>query len=299
MAEKLCEPTMRGSTTTTHPGVCPDTVNFASSRFTGKERDAETGLDYFGARYMSSAQGRFTSPDAPFADQNVGDPQSWNLYTYGRNNPLRYVDPTGNAIELTGDEDERNEALAAIQAALGNSKASANLYINPELDKKGNQTGRFFVGINGGAEAFAKAGDLEAGLGGIIGDKNIVQFGLGDKTTIYDDSAPNFLRPLTFLSTQTLDVGQRFGGGVTHHRSITMSGFIQSIVDPTDIRDRTAAAEGIPGASLGETVAHELIGHAGAFLRGQMGAPNNQSAVAAENAARARGGPSRGQKRSH
>src|SRR3954463_5179873 len=31
----------------------------------GKERDAETGLDYFGARYMSSAQGRFTSPDLP------------------------------------------------------------------------------------------------------------------------------------------------------------------------------------------------------------------------------------------
>jgi RHS repeat-associated protein len=37
-------------------------------QFTGKERDAETGLDYFGARYFSSAQGRFTSPD-PTADR--------------------------------------------------------------------------------------------------------------------------------------------------------------------------------------------------------------------------------------
>jgi RHS repeat-associated protein len=37
-----------------------DAVN---QKFTGKERDTETGLDYFGARYMSSAQGRFTSPD--------------------------------------------------------------------------------------------------------------------------------------------------------------------------------------------------------------------------------------------
>lgn len=101
--------------------------------------------------------------------------------------------------------------------------------------------------------------------------KNIVQFGLGEKTTIYDDTALNFLRPLTFLSTQTLDVGPRCGGGVTHHGSITMSGFIQSIVDPTDLRDRTAAAEGIPGATLDETVAHELIGHAGAFLRGRWG----------------------------
>lgn len=55
------------------------------------------GLDYFGARYFSGAQGRFTSPDVPFADQNVEDPQSWNLYHYVRNNPLRYTDPTGRA----------------------------------------------------------------------------------------------------------------------------------------------------------------------------------------------------------
>jgi RHS repeat-associated protein len=47
---------------------------------TGKERDAETGLDSFGARYYSGAQGRFTSPDEPFIDQDESDPQSWNLY---------------------------------------------------------------------------------------------------------------------------------------------------------------------------------------------------------------------------
>ena len=73
----------------------PDTLG---QKFTGKERDAETGLDYFGARYFSGAQGRFTSPDAPFADQHPEDPQSWNLYGYSRNNPLRYVDPTGQYI---------------------------------------------------------------------------------------------------------------------------------------------------------------------------------------------------------
>jgi RHS repeat-associated protein len=65
------------------------------SRSTGKERDAETGLDYFGARYLSSAQGRFTSPDLPLYAQRPGDPQSWNLYSYTRNNPLRYIDPDG------------------------------------------------------------------------------------------------------------------------------------------------------------------------------------------------------------
>jgi RHS repeat-associated protein len=64
-------------------------------KFTGKERDAETGLDFFGARYFSGAQGRFTSPDEPFADQSPADPQSWNMYAYVRNNPLKNTDPNG------------------------------------------------------------------------------------------------------------------------------------------------------------------------------------------------------------
>jgi len=69
--------------------------------FTGKERDNTSGaaeLDYFGARYFSGAQGRFTSADKPFADQYVYDPQSWNLYSYARNNPLRFVDLQGEAV---------------------------------------------------------------------------------------------------------------------------------------------------------------------------------------------------------
>ena len=64
---------------------------------TQKERDNETGLDYFLARYYGSTQGRFTSPDplsAPAcAHPNV--PQSWNLYAYVLNNPLNLVDPDG------------------------------------------------------------------------------------------------------------------------------------------------------------------------------------------------------------
>lgn len=64
-------------------------------RFSGKERDAESGLDYFGFRYYSSPQGRWTSPDEPFADQHPEDPQSWNMYAYVRNNPLKNTDPNG------------------------------------------------------------------------------------------------------------------------------------------------------------------------------------------------------------
>jgi RHS repeat-associated protein len=69
-----------------------------AQKFTSKERDAETGLDYFGARYYSGAQGRFTSPDKPLIDQHVGVPQSWNLYSYVRNNPLKYIDINGKFL---------------------------------------------------------------------------------------------------------------------------------------------------------------------------------------------------------
>src|SRR5713226_4416638 len=60
---------------------------------TRKERDNETGLDYFGARYYSSVQGRFTSVD--IAGPDLINPQSLNKYAYTLNNPLRYVDPKG------------------------------------------------------------------------------------------------------------------------------------------------------------------------------------------------------------
>jgi RHS repeat-associated protein len=79
------------------------TLGVASAKFTSKERDAETGLDFFGARYYSSPQGRFTSPDEPFADQNFSYPQSWNLYAYGRNNPLRFFDLDGHKCVQTSN----------------------------------------------------------------------------------------------------------------------------------------------------------------------------------------------------
>ena len=70
-------------------------LNRIGSRSTGKERDAESGLDYFGARYYGSNMGRFQTPDDG-SDQNQSDPQSFNLYQYGRNNPVTNTDPTGN-----------------------------------------------------------------------------------------------------------------------------------------------------------------------------------------------------------
>jgi RHS repeat-associated protein len=83
---------------TTALGYAGDTVR---QKFTHKERDNETGLDYFGARYYASVQGRFTSADpGPFV---VADPQSWNRYGYVQNNPLKFTDPTGRTLSLNGE----------------------------------------------------------------------------------------------------------------------------------------------------------------------------------------------------
>src|SRR5271155_3507864 len=59
-----------------------DSTTRVRSRSPGKERDAESGLDYFGARYYGSSMGRFMSPDHPLIDQHPENPQSWNLYAY-------------------------------------------------------------------------------------------------------------------------------------------------------------------------------------------------------------------------
>jgi RHS repeat-associated protein len=88
---------------------CSNSIQFPTEHhFTGKERDTESGLDYFGARYYASSVGRFMSPDwsatpaaIPFADPS--DPQSLNQYSYVKNNPLNRTDPNGhNWFDVNG-----------------------------------------------------------------------------------------------------------------------------------------------------------------------------------------------------
>jgi RHS repeat-associated protein len=100
-------------------------------KYTNKERDEETGLDYFGARYFAIMQGRFTSPDPLIASAKPEQPQGWNRYSYTINNPLKYVDPTGliwgflqsNAGDRYGWY-ENKEALEKAGAAVVNANAN-------------------------------------------------------------------------------------------------------------------------------------------------------------------------------
>ncbi len=74
--------------------------------FAGKERDAESGFDYFGARHYQGQLGRFAQPDGPEYGDPF-DPQSMNLYTYSFNNPLRYVDPDGHSGDCVAGYDAK------------------------------------------------------------------------------------------------------------------------------------------------------------------------------------------------
>jgi RHS repeat-associated protein len=88
--------------------------------FTGKERDTESGNDYFGARYYASSMGRFLSPDwdeqpvpVPYAD--LPNPQSLNLYSYVRNNPMSRADADGHC----DDDGGKHGTLWCIAHAIG------------------------------------------------------------------------------------------------------------------------------------------------------------------------------------
>lgn len=118
-----------GGTATTH-------------KFTGKERDAESGLDNFGARYYGSSFGRFMTPDWAARPTTVpyavfGDPQSLNLYSYVRNDPVTRADADGHddchhvgpietcspLEEKAAEKQKQNERTSATQAASRNHAA--------------------------------------------------------------------------------------------------------------------------------------------------------------------------------
>jgi RHS repeat-associated protein len=70
-----------------------------TAQFTGKERDSESGLDNFETRYYASTLGRFMRPDELLVDQQAGNPQSWNLYSYVRNSATtRWSTPTHSGM---------------------------------------------------------------------------------------------------------------------------------------------------------------------------------------------------------
>jgi RHS repeat-associated protein len=101
-------------------------------KFTAKERDTESGLDMFGARYYGSSLGRFMTPDwaakptaVPYA--MFGDPQSLNLYSYVRNNPTTTRDPDGHDALWVVDKQTGQVTLVIPVHFTGSSATPENI----------------------------------------------------------------------------------------------------------------------------------------------------------------------------
>ena len=68
-------------------------------KFSGKEREGYSKLDYFGARYYDHTSYRFISVDPVInKDGALENPQLWNLYAYCNDNPITHLDPDGREI---------------------------------------------------------------------------------------------------------------------------------------------------------------------------------------------------------
>jgi RHS repeat-associated protein len=126
-----------------------------SHKFTGKERDAESNLDNFGARFYTSNLGRFTSPDpSGLLAQKPSYPQSWNLYAYAMNNPLVFIDPTGLDCVYANDAGNGVESIDhnSNSAECGQNGGSwAPGSVNENWVHVNRHTGMFQVGSVNGA----------------------------------------------------------------------------------------------------------------------------------------------------
>jgi RHS repeat-associated protein len=150
---------------------------------TGKERDSESGLDFFGARYYSGPHGRFTSVDpkltgVPFPEHLV-QPQSWNMYAYALNNPLKFVDPDGEDVEVAVNfqgnltDEEKKKILEAVKTYLSKLDVG-KVVVRQSTDADKRTWGQFFTDLKPGNTGLFK---IDATLEGGISKPGVAKFG--------------------------------------------------------------------------------------------------------------------------
>jgi RHS repeat-associated protein len=155
------------------------------SRYTGKERDAESGNDYFGARYYASTMGRWMSPD-PMGG-HLENPQTLNKYAYVTNNPLTLTDPTGLdsylacnnnssacGAAVVGYDKNGQAQWAAVQGVNGANGFTATVIGNANADGSGGLvdkttgTGAYTASVNGSGVQFSNNGGQNSSSGVFI-----------------------------------------------------------------------------------------------------------------------------------
>jgi RHS repeat-associated protein len=144
-------------------------------KFTGKERDAESGLDNFGKRYNASSLGRFMTTDpVVITTERLKNPQQLNLYAYVANNPLRFIDPTGEILQCAGTD--LKQCLADLQQIAGDD--ASRLSMDVKTGVVGFDTTGLDLSKNEGASL----------INDLVGSKNTYDFSVGP--TIMTDKGP-------------------------------------------------------------------------------------------------------------
>jgi RHS repeat-associated protein len=224
-----------GGRTSTQGFAQPDTTR---KRFTGYEHDTESGFDFAQARYYGNGLGRFTSVDPyniVFETESAAarhpkeakakfisylrKPCNWNKFSYVANNPLKFTDPTGEKIQLTGSAIEQQKKLERITRMLGPERmkyVTFSQVCNPQcvttlsVDSFDNFLGIFRVADTDLAAQFS------AHMAVLLATPEVVEYHLTDSDTYQDKNG-------------THDIS-KMGGAVTLGKDLSISGNIQIIV---------------------------------------------------------------------
>jgi RHS repeat-associated protein len=208
-------------------------------KFTGKERDYESGLDNFGARFDSSGLGRFLSPDpVEITPGRLRDPQQLNLYSYVRNNPLRFVDPDGEILQLSGDV---NEAQAQLCDLIGGdcSRISYN-----------DKTNTITVDLTGIDLSQNEGASL---INNLVSSSNVYSLALGD--TVQTAGGPLSLSGDNSIANLDRNPDDRYSKGKTA-KDLPAKGIDDQVgINPKDAIFRDSQGRLVPLSSL---IFHEL-----------------------------------------
>jgi len=232
--------------------------DYVRKQFTGYERDGETGLNYAHARNYESTQARMMSVD-PYSivleirvkkdereakvmlEKYLFKPQRWNRYSYVVNNPLIYVDPSGEIFKLTGSEEDNKRVFNLLKEMLG-KRAAENL----TYSKDG--AGNWVIGYKAGG--LAVSGTLGVALEDIVDSSKSVSLSISHTDKLID-----------------------FGGAVTTETSdnkdivVTISADVVATAESAFKMDNVTGTDGkVLTATMSTSIAHEL-GHSWGLIK--------------------------------
>jgi RHS repeat-associated protein len=148
-------------------------------RFVGKEKDVETGLSYFGARYEDAKTGRFIAPDLVRAvdfktsktdEKLIRNPQRLNAYAYALNNPYKYLDSDGREPDFIALRCHVNPHFDRTENAIGGvliGGALLGVGAIPSIPVLGSKLEYFLGGASGAAHNIQRSNQMKEQLGKI------------------------------------------------------------------------------------------------------------------------------------